>query len=138
MDELSVLKYIREALPEAEAVEASGNYFFFRNTDGLPKDHRFPFATLVVSDEYDHFSNLNRPGVFRLNIGLSKVAFDGLLGAAATSARDGTYDYTALDTFMPHPVYGKMHWVCVLNPSDATFNDTVKGLLAEAYDRAKK
>jgi len=34
---------------------------------------------------------------------------------------------------MPHPVYGKMYWVCVLNPSAETF-ETVKGLLAEAYE----
>jgi len=28
---------------------------------------------------------------------------------------------TALDQLMPHPVYGRMFWVCVLNPSDVTF-----------------
>jgi hypothetical protein len=38
---------------------------------------------------------------------------------------------------MPHPVYGKQHWACVLNPSDATFND-VKPLLAEASSIAVK
>ena len=37
--------------------------------------------------------------------------------------------------FMPHPVYGKMHWVCVLNPSAATFAK-VQELLAEAYEMA--
>jgi len=36
---------------------------------------------------------------------------------------------------MPHPVYGRNHWVCVLNPSEATF-ETLKPLLREAYDRA--
>jgi hypothetical protein len=36
---------------------------------------------------------------------------------------------------MPHPVYGKMYWVCVLNPSAATF-EAVKPLLAEAYQAA--
>ena len=34
---------------------------------------------------------------------------------------------------MPHPVYGKMYWVCVLNPSAETFK-TVRDLLAEAYE----
>ncbi len=34
---------------------------------------------------------------------------------------------------MPHPVYGRMYWVCVLNPSKATFAKEVQGLLAEAY-----
>jgi uncharacterized protein DUF6194 len=35
---------------------------------------------------------------------------------------------------MPHPVYGRMLWVCVLNPSDETFETKVRQLLAEAYD----
>jgi Family of unknown function (DUF6194) len=43
--------------------------------------------------------------------------------------------FTALDKLMPHPVYGQYHWVCVLNPSQATF-ETLKPLLQEAYDRA--
>ena len=47
------------------------------------------------------------------------------------------YDFTALDRMMPHPVYGKMYWVCVLNPSIATF-ERVQSLLAEAYDLAAK
>ena len=37
---------------------------------------------------------------------------------------------------MPHPVYGRMFWVCVLNPSDKTFETKVQQLLAEAYDLA--
>ena len=37
----------------------------------------------------------------------------------------GGHDFTALDRIMPHPVYGKMYWVCVLNPSDETFRTFV-------------
>ncbi len=37
-----------------------------------------------------------------------------------------------MDQLLPHPVYGRNHWVCVLNPSEATF-DSLKPLLAEAY-----
>lgn len=36
---------------------------------------------------------------------------------------------------MPHPVYGKTYWVCLLNPSETTF-EAMKALLAEAYDMA--
>jgi predicted DNA-binding protein (MmcQ/YjbR family) len=32
-------------------------------------------------------------------------------------------------------VYSRNHWVCVLNPSEATF-ETLKPLLQEAYERA--
>jgi hypothetical protein len=45
------------------------------------------------------------------------------------------HDFTALDQLMPHPVYAPLSWVCVLNPSAATF-DVVRPLLAEAYQRA--
>jgi hypothetical protein len=47
------------------------------------------------------------------------------------------YDFTALDVLMPHPVYGPNHFVCVLNPSDSTF-DAVRPLLNEAYEIAAK
>lgn len=40
-------------------------------------------------------------------------------------------DHAALDRLMPHPVYAKMYWVSVINPSAATF-ETVKPLLTEA------
>ena len=36
---------------------------------------------------------------------------------------------------MPHPVYGRQSWVCVLNPSAETFG-RVKPLLREAYEIA--
>jgi hypothetical protein len=36
---------------------------------------------LVTSDLYDQFSNLNRPSVFRLNIGIGKQTFRSLFGS---------------------------------------------------------
>jgi len=132
MDETAITKYITDTFAGVDVVVASGGTFFFHDPGkGLPKDHRFPFATLVTSDEDDRFSDLNRPGVFRLNVGVSKRTFQSLFGPS-----EG-HDFTALDRIMPHPVYGKMYWVCVLNPSDATF-EAVKSLLAEAYQAAAR
>jgi hypothetical protein len=76
--------------------------------------------------DFDNASQVDRPGVFWLNIGLSKKTFDSLFGAG------GDHDFTALDQLMPHPVYGRNHWLCVLNPSESTF-ETLEPLLAEAY-----
>ena len=42
-----------------------------------------------------------------------------------------------MDKLMPHPVYGRMYWVCVLNPSESTF-ETIRPLLDEAYEIAVK
>lgn len=50
---------------------------------------------------------------------------------------DADYDFTALDQPMPHPVHGRNHFVCVLNPSDSTF-DELKPLFNEAYAIAVK
>ena len=95
--------------------------------------------TLVTNDLYDQFSNLNRPSVFRLNIGIGKQTFRSLFGepslpsgrdsAARSFENPSDYDFTALDQIMPHPVYGRMFWVCVLNPGEETF-ETKVGKLA--------
>ena len=102
---------------------AWGDTFFMHRED----KHHFPFATIVTKDygDFDHRSNLAREGVYRLNIGVGKKTFDHLFP-------DGEFDYTALDVLMPHPVYAENHFVCVLNPSDTTF-ESLKPLLAEAY-----
>jgi hypothetical protein len=142
MNEASVIQYINDTFEGIESltVESTGNTFFFYDPDRM-----FPFATLVTTDYNDSFSNLNRPSVFRLNIGISKQTYLSLFGSRhSQSSPSGEgdaeggghdYDFTALDQLMPHPVYGRMYWVCVLNPSDTTFETVVRPLLAEAYDR---
>lgn len=129
--------------PDTPAI-AVGDTFFIYDPDHDPAlgptgPHRFPFATIVTKDygDFDNASNLDRPGVFRLNIGLPRRRFLELFGPAIPEAGpDGVvrtgHDFTALDTLMPHPVYAAHGWVCVLNPSAATFR-TLEPLLAEAY-----
>ena len=147
MNETEISQYITETLEGVDFVTNAGNSFFFYNPDtNVPPDHRFPFVTLVMNDQYDQFSNLDRPSIFRLNIGISKQTFRSLFGdSARSSGKDGAetsdenlsnYDFTALDQVMPHPLYGRMYWVCVLNPSEETFKAKVQQLLVEAYDIA--
>ena len=147
MNEFEMSRYITGMFEGVDVVVDRGNSFFFYNPDSsVPPDHRFPFVTLVTSDLYDQFSNLNRPSVFRLNIGISKQTFRALFGspqlpsdggsAAESGENTGDYDFTALDQVMPHPVYGRMLWVCVLNPGDETFGTKVRPLLVEAYEIA--
>lgn len=141
MDEAGIRRYVAEtfagvAVMIASAADGSpeiawGDTFCFYDPDDLEAARRFPFATIVTKDygDFDNASNLDRPGVFRLNVSLGRATFDSLFGAG------GEYDFTAVDRLMPHPVYGAQHWISVLNPSEATF-ETVKPLLAEAYERA--
>ena len=128
MEPAAVVQHIKENLDGLDVVEANGDWFCFYDPGrDLPKDHRFPFATLVTGDRYDQFSNLNREGVYRLNVGVGKATFQSLFPDASA-----THDFTALDRLMPHPVYGNMYWLCVLSPSDATF-ERIKPLLVEAH-----
>jgi hypothetical protein len=137
MTELELIQYINATFAGVESVTAAGDTFFFCGAE-----RKMPFATIVTKDDYDKVSNLNRPGVFRLNVGVSRATFVLLLGPppAAPGAGGviaGDYDFAALDRIMPNPVYGNLFWVCVLNPGPMTW-ETMKTLLAKAYERAAK
>lgn len=123
MDEAAVREFIVRACPGTTVVDAGGDSYFFTDPE-----QKHPHATLVTSDAHDTASDLSRPGVFRLNVGVGKETFRSLFAAAG----DGGHDFTALDRIMPHPVYGNMYWVCVLNPGPAT-SETVRALLTEAH-----
>jgi hypothetical protein len=134
MDETSIAEYIIGTFSGVDAVNVDGNTFFFYDPD-----HMFSMATIMTNDLNDQASNLDRPGAFRLNIGIGKQSYHSLLGApparpGASGIVETSHDFTALDQLMPHPVYANMYWVCVLNPSPATFQRVVQPLLAEAYD----
>ena len=147
MNEVEMSQYITNTFEGVDVVVVSDNSFFFYNPDSsVPPDHKFPFVTLMTNDVNDQFSNLDRPSVFRLNIGVGKQTFRSLFGlperstesdnTPESSDNDSSYDFTALDQLMPHPVYGRMYWVCVLNPSDETLKTKVRPLLDEAYEMA--
>lgn len=136
MNEDAIIQYICTTFDDIHTVSADGTTFFFYSSE-----RKFPFTTLVTNDVNDQASDLERLGAFRLNIGVSKQTFRSLFGeqpspADGDSVDQGGYDFTAFDRLMPHPVYGKMYWVCVLNPSPATFETAVQPLLAEAYNMA--
>ena len=118
--------------PEA----AWGDSFFFYDPDDDDANRRMPFATIVTQD-YDGFdtaSDLDRPGVFRLNIGVGRTAFEKLTGypPGEHDAQPVRLDYTALDRLIPHPVYAAQAWVAILNPGEATAGQA-RSLLTDAH-----
>jgi hypothetical protein len=124
-DQEAIILTIRHLWPDTDVVTTAGATFF-----SLDPDKHWPnFATIVSTDDFDTASNLSRPGVFRLNIGLGRATFQRLVGSIAEP------DYAALDRLLPHPVYARQHWVSILNPSDETFRDLALPLLIEAHDR---
>lgn len=117
--------------PGTDAIEANGDVFLVHDPDrDLPDERRMPWATLVTSDAYDSASDLDRPGIFRLNIGLTKAGYRDMFPA------EGEYDMTALDVVLPHPVYSSQYWICVLNPD--TSWPAVCGLLEQAHALAAR
>ena len=145
MNQDAIIQYITDTftgldlLRPTDGPGAGDTFIYYDPQRNLDPARRMPFATIVTKDygDFDNSSQLNRPDVFRLNIGVSRDTFRALFGYAPgeddTTGAD--YDFAALDRLMPHPVYAPQAFVCVLNPSPATF-EAVKPLLAEAYTRA--
>jgi hypothetical protein len=123
-DPATITEYIKRAHPETVVLEMSGTWFF-----SLDEKHWPNFATIVTTDEHDQASNLSRPGVFRLNIGVDRTTFKRVAESAPEP------DHTELDRLLPHPVYARQLWISILNPSAATFEETVVPLLRLAHDR---
>ena len=118
---------IRERWPDAVTAEIEGAIFF-----SLDEKHWPNFATIVWQDDFDEgaVSRLTeRPGVYRVNVGVDKEAFARLVGSAADP------DYSAFDRFLPHPVYAKQRWISILNPSHATVREELMPLIGAAHDR---
>jgi hypothetical protein len=120
----SIHRYILETYPDMIVAAIEGGTFYSCDPANFPN-----FATLVTSDAFDDTSNLSRAGAFRLNIGLSRDTFQRLVGDQADP------DYTGLNRLMPHPFYARQHYVSILNPSAATFEDVIKPLFEEAHAR---
>ncbi len=63
--------------------------------------------------------------------------FEELIGypPAEHAEHEADFDYTAIDTVLPHPTYAKQAWVSILNPGEQT-SDQARTLITEAHDRA--
>ncbi len=99
---------------------------FFNPGNVLPKG--IYILTIKEKDgPNDRASNVDRAGVFRVNLGVPKSTYIDLFGAPparppAGGIVDTGHDFQQLNQLMPHPVYGWMSWICVLNPSLDTLN----------------
>lgn len=138
MDEVAIASYITETFAEVATTTAHGYIFFFYGSD-----RKLPFATIATNgNEFERVSDLDRPGVFRLNIGVGRDTYRALFGPhpprlGADGIVDTGHDFTVLDQLLPHPHYAPQSWICVLNPSAETFQK-LQPLLSEAYERAVK
>lgn len=129
--------YLVNNFDHLNVVHAWGEKSFFYNPDNAYKRGIY-FCTIKEKDgDNDKACNLDRPNVFRINFGITKPTFLALFGPlpvrpAKGHCIQGDYDFTQLDLLMPHPVYGWMAWVSVLNPTATTW-DCLENLLVESY-----
>ena len=116
-----------------------GTSLFYNPGNRLP--HGVYFCTIKDKDgDNDKASNLNRPNVFRVNIGLPKDKYLELFGEKPKRPAKGCiidtgHDFTAINQLMPHPIYGWMSWVCILSPTQGKF-DAIYPLIKLAYESA--
>ena len=115
-----------------------GDRFFFAGAD-----RKRPFATIVGHDVpgFDSRSELDRPGVYRLNIEVGRAEFRKLFGYGPeefTAHRD-EIDFTAPDRLMPHPAYAVQGWASIVTPGPATAAEVDRLLeLARARSAARQ
>lgn len=138
MDQEEIRRFVTE-LPRARVQVASeedgapevawGDSFFFYGDEST-----MPFATILTGNYpgFDERSDLDRDGVFRLNVWVSPATAHAAAGEPPVDPDE--FDYSVLDRVIPHPVYARQSWVSVLNP-DST-DDQVRALLTEAHERA--
>ena len=123
-------------VPKASWGETS---LFYNPGNALPNG--VYFCTIKEKNgDNDKSSHLDRDGVFRLSIGIGKSAYFSLLGKPPARPSKGGivdtgHDFTACDELMPHPIYGWMSWVQILNPSESSFEE-IMPLIAAAHQEA--
>ena len=114
-----------------------GERGLFYNPDGrLPKG--IYFMTFKEKDgKNDSASNLNRGNRYRLNVGIPRSTFIALFGTIPKRPKAGHtvdtgHDFQEENVVMPHPVYGWMAWIAIINPTREKF-ESLKSVIDEAY-----
>ncbi len=114
-----------------------GDSFFYYAPDGVvPKSQ--PFATIVTKDyPEDQDSHLDRPGAFRVNFAAGAGEFVKWTGQEPRKLKPASHaiDPSTTDVIIPHPVYGSLGWLSVVNPGPRT-ESVVRDLLGKAHHLA--
>ena len=142
MEPRDILKYCLNELPGTVETSSWGETGVFYNPGHVLKRGVYVLTVKEKDGENDRASRLDRPGVFRVNLGLRRETFVRLFGPLpARPAKGGVVDmeedFSARNRLLPHPVYAWMGWICALNPSPELF-EQLKPLIAESYEYAKE
>jgi hypothetical protein len=135
-----IVNLITSTLDDIVPKSSWGETSLFYNP-GKRLPHGVYFCTIKEKNgDNDKSSALDREGVFRVSVGLSKISYEQRFGAKPKRPEKGGTvntgdDFTHIDTLMPHPIYAWMSWVQILSPSKASF-ETLFPLIKEAHKNA--
>ncbi len=115
---------LRPAPGDGSPEVSRGDLFFYYAPDAVVPPGQ-PFATVVTKDYPDEPSSGLGSGSFRVNID------------AGRRGQAQTIDVTSRDQVLPHPVYGRLGWVCIVQPGPGTAEE-LRALLREAHASARR
>lgn len=139
MTAYSIISYCIDNFGYAESEENSlGTEIFYSRGGGK----YFFLGIREFDSEGDTLSRLDRHGVFRVTLRLSKDKFNALFSKSAKPDKSGYItrapeDYDKKNKITPHPVLSGDYCIQCLNPEEKLFETLLKELIAESYRRAR-
>lgn len=126
MEPTEILDYCLAEWEGTVLVNSWGEQGIFYNPDHRLKRGVYILTIKEKDGAHDKSSRLDRPQVYRVNLGVERTTFQRLFGPLPKRPVQGgtvdmAYDFSSMDRLLPHPVYAWMGWICVLNPSRETF-----------------
>ena len=115
---------------------AWGDAFFYYAPDGRMPANTQPYGTIVTKDYPDDALSRLGDGTsahprWRVNVHVGRTAVREWTREATPQT-----DFAAADVFLPHPVYGELGWIAVVEPGSRTIA-TVIELLRAAHGAEK-
>lgn len=142
MEPKQILNWCLGHLEGTILVNSWGETSVFYNPGHVLKRGIYVLTVKEKDGDNDRASQLDRDGVYRVNLGLRKKTYVNLFDSTPKRPPKGgtvemDVDFTRTDILLPHPVYAWMGWVCVLTPSERTF-EKLKPFIFESYEYAKE
>ncbi|MEY8404305.1 DUF6194 family protein [Oscillospiraceae bacterium 44-34] len=142
MEAEQILNWCLEHLEGTVLMNSWGETGVFYNPGHVLKRGIYVLTIKEKDGKNDQASQLDRPGMYRVNLGPRKQTYVNLFGSVPKRPPKGgvvelEMDFAQTDILLPHPVYAWMGWVCTLNPSKHTFEE-LKPLILESYEFAKE
>lgn len=133
-----ITEEVLKSFPNTTVNKNWGEIGIFYNPNNMFSKGIYLMTFKEKDGENDKSSKLNRGNLYRLNIGITKQEFVNLFQTIpkrpnAGETVDTNHDFSEINKIMPHPVYGWMSWICIINPSKEIFYDKLLPFIRVAY-----